>query len=103
MRKIGVRQFKDEFYAQIKELPLLVTSHDKPLIVVTFPGHTPKEVVTKMELSNALKEPKTRKKAKPAFTEDDFHTCSWNKSFKCKSPGTVKVKSRWFCPPHSTS
>jgi len=37
MRRIGVRQFKDEFYAQIKDLPLLVTSNKEPLIVVTKP------------------------------------------------------------------
>ena len=96
MKKVGVRQFKDEFYAQIKELPLTVTSRGEPLIVVTSPENkvvTPKKVVTKKEKP---------KETKPAFTESDFHTCSWNKSFKCTSPGIVKVKSRWFCAPHAT-
>ena len=35
------------------------------------------------------------------ITKEEFHTCSWNKAYRCKSPATIKVKSRWFCAPHA--
>ena len=29
-----------------------------------------------------------------------FHVCSWDRTFKCTSPGTVFVKGKWWCTPH---
>ena len=34
MRKIGIRQFKEEFYKQLKQLPLVITKHLTPTYVV---------------------------------------------------------------------
>lgn len=53
MRRVGIRQFQQHFFEELKDLPFVVTKFDKEIAVVTFPNNN---VVTsnKENLTNVV-------------------------------------------------
>ena len=80
MRKVGVRKFKDNFYAEIKDLPLIVTSDNRPMLVVTSPEKNKKDVVTSKKPETnlkkcAVKTCKNRGEVNCEIAGEKYHAC----------------------------
>jgi len=35
------------------------------------------------------------------FVEEEFHECSWDKTFNCRSPGVIQIRGKWYCIVHA--
>ena len=91
MEYINVRQLFHNFNEAVAKLPVTVTKYGKPFLII---DKVPEEVSFKSDKPFPMA-PEISKKI------SEEHICSWDKAFKCTSPGTVKKGKRWFCAPHA--
>ena len=82
-------------------------AHKRLKVDLMTKGLTVSEWFREMAEKELMVEPEkiSRKKINDTVVEKvmEHRTCAWNKAFKCKSPATVKVKSKWYCAPHAIS
>jgi len=129
--QVSLRDFQLRASSYLKELPIVLTVYNVPKYTVSayvsadkglneevltdngfiedVSAHTAGNVSTP---KNSKKIPEVRsvclngvdaelRKVHKAMKQDEFHECSWDKAIKCKSPGTEKVRGKWYCKPHS--
>lgn len=53
MRKVGIRQFRDNFYRELKDVPFTITIHGKPVYEI-IKVNTDKNIVTIDKNKNIL-------------------------------------------------
>ena len=115
MQFINVRQLLSNYEEATKNLPVTVTRYGRPIFKI-FPlnpdnldtvitNKAPSKTLTLEDLDEAQKilekkivEPVM--KVDPSEEPKERHVCSWDRTFKCTSPGTVFTKGKWWCTPH---
>ena len=104
IKSISLREFQLKASQYLKELPRVLTQYNLPkYIVLTHVEYLSlidspviSDVISETNYV-ATEEPELKSEPK---AEIEFHQCSWNKAYQCKSPGVIKKGNKWFCIVH---
>ena len=108
MEQVSLRDFQLKASSYLKDLPIVLTVYNVPTYIVSAHVSADKDVLTKpKEISKKIPEI-TKDKTSPGapqvatpFVEEEFHKCSWDKTFNCTSPGVIQIRGKWYCIVHA--
>ena len=113
MEQVSLRDFQLKASSYLKDLPIVLTVYNVPTYIVSAHVSADKDVSTDVstkpkENSKKIIPEKTEDKTSPGapqvatpFVEEEFHECSWDKTFNCRSPAPFNIRGKWYCIVHA--
>ena len=89
---VSIRDFQLKAGKYLDDLPITLTRYGEPIAKVVSVDTQP--------APKGFKPKKTEFVPKSVDTPNLGQLCSWDKTFKCTSPATVKVRGKWYCSVH---